>query len=477
MNSPPILIWFRNDLRLIDNPALKKAYEISNELNTKILCVYIFEDYKKFAFKTGSASKWWLKKSLLNFDLELSNLDKNKSDLSSLKLFQGNPKNIFFYLIDKLKIKILIWNKRYETEGYQRDINLKKILEIKNLKVMTFDGSTLVEPSKVVGKKNQRLKIFTAYKNSLIKNHKIPKPLQKPNNLAIFKQINGTINLNHIKKNEKWTGKFNEIWQVGEKYALKKFNHFLKNKINLYNFNRDFIFVDGTSKLSPHLHFGEISPKFIWHKIIKNSFEDNNYGEQAFLSEIIWRDFATNLMLLFPNLNFENMKSSFNNFNWINNLENFQKWKLGETGYPLIDASMKQLWETGWMHNRARMIVASFLTKHLLINWQFGADWFHDTLVDADTAVNYSSWQWVAGCGADAAPFFRIFNPITQGKKFDKSGVFIKKYIKTLSNLDENNIHQPQNSKLKLNYPMPIVDHNFARKRALTNFYKLKKNL
>ena len=233
--------------------------------------------------------------------------------------------------------------------------------------------------------------------------------------------------------------------------------------------------IDGTSKLSPHFNFGEVSPRYVWHKVVDNDYEALSQSKKVFLSEVVWREFAKNLMILFPDLFFKNIKEHFNNFHWEENKTNFQKWKNGETGYPIVDAAMKQLWNCGWMHNRSRMIVASFLTKHLLIPWQWGADWFHDTLLDGDLASNYTSWQWVSGCGADAAPYFRIFNPTTQSIKFDPDGRYIKKYLPVLSKISIDEIHNPQGSNNYINYPDPIVEHKFARERALKRYANLKR--
>ena len=327
-----------------------------------------------------------------------------------------------------------------------------------------------------MGKQQQRLKVFTPYKNSLINNHTIAQPISTPKSLSLFK-IKESITLDDLKlRNESWMKKFEAKWNTGERFALKKLDEFIHQNIDNYHLNRDMMSKDGTSKLSPHLNFGEISPKYIWNKIVKEDFSRISEGKKVFLSEVIWREFAINLMLLYPNLNSKNMKTSFKNFIWINDHENFKKWTFGKTGYPVVDAAMNQLWNIGWMHNRARMIVASFLTKHLLIPWQWGADWFHDTLLDSNLASNYASWQWVAGCGADAAPYFRIFNPETQAIKFDPEGDYIKRYLPIFKKYDKKICHTPNVSDLNLNYPKPIIDHKYARTRALKTLSKSKEN-
>ena len=475
MKNPPVILWFRNDLRLIDNPALYNASKISIEENRKIICLYIFENYANFSSNYGSASKWWLHGSLKNLDDELTTLNEEQIS-SSLNFFQGDPRNIIIDLCKKYKSDNVFWNRRYEPEHVKRDKEIKLQLKKNNIVVKTYFGSVLIEPWNVLGKQRQRLKVFTPYKNSLINNHSIQKPISKPNKLSLLK-IKESLTLNNLQLiNENWMKKFDYVWNVGEKFALEKLDKFINNNVDSYHLNRDMLATDGTSKLSPHINFGEISPRYIWHKIVTEDFLKISEGKKIFLSEIIWREFAINLMLLYPNLSSQNMKPSFENFNWIKDEMNFKKWTSGKTGYPVVDAAMKQLWNIGWMHNRARMIVASFLTKHLLIPWQWGADWFHHTLLDASLASNYASWQWVAGCGADAAPYFRIFNPETQAIKFDPEGKFIKKHLPIFRQLDKKLCHNPNQSDLDLNYPKPIVDHQYARTRALKTLSESRGN-
>ena len=307
----------------------------------------------------------------------------------------------------------------------------------------------------------------------MINNHEIRAPLPKPTDIR-FIRTNDSLDLQDLKlKSNKWMKKFESHWNVGENAALKKIDSFIKLNIDQYNSGRNELGINGTSKLSPHIHFGEISPTMIWQKVCNVNYDDLNIGKKIFLSEIIWREFAINLMYLYPDLNTSNIKKQFDDFDWNEDKSLFNLWTKGKTGYPLIDAAMRELWETGWMHNRARMVVAYFLTKHLLITWQWGADWFHNTLLDADFASNYASWQWVAGCGADAAPYFRIFNPITQSIKFDNKGVYIKKYVPELKNIDITSIHDPDLI-LDVNYEKKIIDHKFARTRALNAYSKLK---
>ena len=475
MTSSPILLWFRNDLRLNDNPALKNACELSLKKNSEVICVYINETTKHFSSNYGSAAKWWLHQSLAELDKDLCEISKNKLS-QSINFFDGNAEKIISSLCKTYKIKNVFFNRRYELENIIIEKNLYEQLKDNDVIIKTSNGSTLIEPWLVKGKQGQALKVFTPYKNSLIRNHEIPKPLDKPKSIRLLK-VKESIKLDdlHLFKSN-WMKKFSCHWKVGEKSGIKKINFFLSENINKYELSRNIMGIEGTSKLSPHFNFGEVSPRYVWHKIVDNDYESLSQSKKVFLSEIVWREFAKNLLILYPSLYFKNIKEYFNNFKWEENKANFDKWKKGKTGYPIVDAAMKELWDYGWMHNRSRMIVASFLTKHLLIPWQWGADWFHDTLLDGDLASNYASWQWVSGCGADAAPYFRIFNPTTQSIKFDPCGNYIKKHLPVLSILSKEEIHNPQSSKNNLNYPEQIVDHKFARERALRRYSTLKRD-
>ena len=478
MDENYTVVWLRNDLRLNDNPALFYADKYSKENNTKIICIYIFESFDSFSVNTGHAAKWWLHNSLEKLNAEMNKIYSNE-DLNvffKLNLYSGNPEKVILNLIKNYAINSIFWNRRYEYEAIIRDKNLKQKLVKNNIEVFSFNGKTLVEPWNIKGKQGQSLKVFTPYKNSLINNHEIKPPLPKPIDVR-FTRTNDSLDLQDLNlKSKKWMKKFENYWNVGEIAALKKIDSFIKFNIDQYNNSRNELSINGTSKLSPHIHFGEISPTIIWHKICIKNYNDLNIGKKIFLSEIIWREFAINLMYLYPDLNTSNIKKQFDDFDWNEDKSIFNLWTKGKTGYPLIDAAMRELWETGWMHNRARMVVASFLTKHLLIPWQWGANWFHNTLLDSDFASNYASWQWVAGCGADAAPYFRIFNPITQSIKFDNKGVYIKKYVPELKNIDIKSIHDPDLI-LDVNYEKKIIDHKFARTRALNAYSKLKAHL
>ena len=471
MNSEITIVWLRNDLRLEDNPALYHANEFAKINNSKISIVYILENFDLISTDLGSANKWWLHNSLKKFEDNFSKHLIKRNDFD-INLFKGDPEKIFSDLIKKFKINGIFWNRRYEAKCIERDTKIKSKLKALDINIQTFNGKVLVEPWNIKGKQNQSLRVFTPYKNSLIGNHLIPEPLPITNIKYHFK-LSSSLRLSDLNLiSHNWMNKFDGLWNVGEKSALNKLENFISNGIDNYDQDRNFPFKHGTSKLSPHLHFGEISPVKIWHRVCNKKFYNEiSNGCKVFLSEIIWREFAVNLMFLYPNLDKNNIKDNFDQFKWDDNKENFKAWTKGNTGYPIVDAAMKELWNTGWMHNRTRMITASFLTKHLLIPWQLGANWFQDTLLDADFASNYASWQWVAGCGADAAPYFRIFNPLTQSLKFDPLGKYIKKYIPELKTFSPKEIHSPPKNAYK---PM-IIDHKFARERALNTYSLLRK--
>ncbi len=468
------ILWFRVDLRLSDNPALKKAID----LNLPVIPVFIYDDEDAQSRSLGAASKWWLHKSLeyLSNELELVG--------SKLLIFRGKAEEVLQKLIDDTKAKNVLWNRRYEPWAVKRDKLIKEKFTAQSINVMSFNGSLLFEPWEIKSKIGKPLKVFTPFKRALLSKG-IPEPVNsKPSKLLPPTEWPVSQSIDQLKliENKSWSNKFHNYWEPGSNKAKKRLEIFKSDALHYYNINRDIPSIEGTSKLSPHLRFGEISPKEVLNSI--NHIEEND-GINVYKSEIIWREFSHNLLWYFPNIHNSPIKNEFEKFEWDSNEANLIAWKKGLTGYPIVDAGMRELWATGWMHNRVRMIVASFLTKHLLLPWQLGEEWFWDTLLDADPASNTSGWQWVSGCGADAAPYFRIFNPIIQGEKFDPDGKYIKRFIPELNKLPKKFIHEPwkadsailKNSDIKLGdtYPNPIVDHKFARERALNKYAELRK--
>ena len=315
--------------------------------------------------------------------------------------------------------------------------------------------------------------VFTPfYKNSCL-NAPLPSaPLGEPK-IINYHQDHHSTNINDLNLLDEyaWHHKFDNIWDISEDAASLIFSHFLDVKINDYKKERDFPSLDKNSKLSPYIRFGLISVNRIWYELQKL---ENNSGVDHFKSEIGWREFSYYLLYHFPSMEQNNLQKKFDNFDWENSDEKFQAWKKGQTGYPIVDAGMRELWNTGFIHNRVRMVVASFLVKNLLIDWRLGEKWFWDCLVDADYASNVAGWQWVAGSGADAAPYFRIFSPILQGQKFDPDGEYIKHYVPELRNIPIKHLNEPWNYESQSNYVVPIIDYKYSRQRALEKYAEIK---
>jgi deoxyribodipyrimidine photo-lyase len=460
-NKPPIIVWFRNDLRTSDHAAL---YNASKD-GSPIIPVFIYDKANMGNWDYGAAQKYWLHYSLLSL----------KNDLPNLVLRQGDT------LINLLQIarascaKAIYALRNYEPWATDIESQLHDIVQSEGIEFKRFSGNLLVEPEKLKNKSGNDFQIYTPFFKSLFVSNLVRKPLPKPHIRACVHGIesDNLANWDLLPKAPNWAFGFNS--KVGESAASSRFAEFI-GRIEDYSNGRDIPAQNSTSFLSPHIRFGEISPAQIWakiHEVCPNP--TGNYYK--FLAELGWREFSYHLLLRLPSMPERPMKSKFEDFPWERDLKNLRAWQLGQTGYPIVDAGMRQLWQTGYMHNRVRMIVASFLVKHLMIPWQDGAKWFWDCLLDGDLANNSASWQWVAGCGMDAAPFFRIFNPILQGQKFDSSGEYVKKWLPELAQLPNEFIHCPFDApseilaragvKLGQSYPNPIVDHNFARQRAL----------
>lgn len=463
------LVWFRQDLRCSDNPALALAcHEHAN-----LIPLYIWDTDIKPA---DGAQQWWLHHSLVSLD------DSLQKHALRLILRQGKPLDILLKLAKTHAVDTVYWNRCYEPNVIERDKIIKTALRAAGIKVKSCNGSLLNEPWTIKNKSGTFYKVFTPFWRHCLQDMDIPKPAKisrYPNRVSA--QSDRLVDWNLIPQRPNWAEGFARYWQPGEKGAQKKLKKFLKHHLTQYQHARDIPAADATSQLSPHLHFGEISPWHIW-RVLEQIMAESTVdvpSAQRFLAEIGWREFSYYLLYHFPALPTTNFKSQFDAFPWQNDQSHLTCWQKGMTGFPIVDAGMRQLWKTGYMHNRVRMIVASFLTKDLLMDWRLGAAWFLDTLVDADLASNSASWQWVAGCGADAAPYFRVFNPVLQGEKFDPKGDYIRQWIPELAHVKPKWIHQPWMATdaelglcLGVDYPKPIVDHAEARKRAL-DYYKL----
>lgn len=464
------IVWFRNDLRLSDNPALHAA---CTQCET-IIPVFI-EDTTPSTHPLGAASRVWLHHSLQQLQQQFKQLGTN------LIIRKGQPLTVLEELIQATQATHLFWNRVYEPSTIERDSKIKKELSTQ-VNVQSFNSHLLYEPWQVLKADKTPFKVFTAYWKQVVQrgiNHPlvpVPEVIKSPEGLP---QSLALDQLNLLPKKPRWDIPLITHWQVGEVAAHQHLIEFLEDSVAQYDTARDRPDVVGTSKLSPHLHFGEISPRQIIQATThyKNAYPERSSAIAKFESEVGWREFGHYLLYHFPQTVSEPLDQRFNHFPWRTKEEyqaDLKRWQTGQTGFPIVDAGMRQLWQTGWMHNRVRMIVASFLTKNLLIPWQEGEAWFRDTLVDADLANNVLGWQWTAGCGADAAPYFRIFNPITQAQKFDPEGTYIKTYVSELSTRSDKLIHAPKVLGEGVNYPLPIVDLAASRARALAAFDAIK---
>jgi len=472
------IVWFRKDLRLNDNPAL---YYAAQENENLILLYILDEDTPS---QIGSAQQWWLHHSLS----ALENTLKKRG--ATLTLKRGNPQKILLDICNKNTISSIYWNRCYEPTSIERDSKIKEALKTQGIEANSYNGYLLHEPFAIKNKQGGYFKVFTPFSKTchqqVIDTQILPVPRFKQQHPLRGDLLNSWKLLPH---DPNWAESFGKTWHPGEIHANKQLKDFISQKLCDYPISRDFPAKSGTSYLSPHLHFGEISPRQILNTIKLAEIHESlpTKACEHFLRELTWREFSYHLLYHFPTLPEENFRKEFDHFSWSNDKKSLNLWQKGQTGYPLIDAGMRELWHTGYMHNRVRMITASFLTKHLLIHWREGAKWFWDTLLDADLANNSMNWQWVAGSGVDAAPYFRIFNPITQSEKFDPEGKYIRQWVPELSSLPSTFIHKPWKAPTKIleeaniildeDYPTPMIDHEFARKRALDHYQKCKNKI
>lgn len=470
------IVWFRRDLRIDDNPALAAAleqYEI-------IIPLYIHDRICEDPWGEGSATRWWLHHSLEALDSKLKVLG------ARLIIRSGSSLTVLSELIAFSGAGAVFWNRLYTPQEILRDSEIKAALKRRGIPVSTFNSALLKEPWEHLKANGEPYRVFTPFWKAYLAAGITVYPEAPPSSLApLPENLTGeALSRLGLLPRIPWDQGMRETWVPGEDSALRQLRQFLSAEASDYAVARDLPAVLGTSRLSPHLHFGEISPRRIVAEI-KLHCEPGDYGVDVFLKEVGWREFAYHLLFHFSHTDRQPLDERFLAFPWPDHdAVAFERWTRGLTGYPIIDAGMRELWHTGWMHNRVRMIVASFLTKNLLIHWSRGAEWFWDTLVDADLAANSLGWQWTAGCGADAAPYFRIFNPLLQGEKFDASGAYVRRWIPELRQLPSEWIHRPferSDSELKAygvvlgkDYPAPVVDLKATRERALVAFSAIK---
>jgi deoxyribodipyrimidine photo-lyase len=453
----PVLVWFRQDLRLSDNPALAAAVE----RGFSVIPVYVWAPEEEGAWPPGAASKWWLSRSLASLGAELEKRG------SRLVVRRGPSAEALNRLVAENGASGVVWNRRYEPAAVARDSAVKSGLREKGLLAESFNGSLLFEPWTIRNQSGNPFRVFTAFWRTCLATRVGPAAPDAPKRLPSPEHWPDPLELADLKlaPSVDWAVGLRENWQPGEPGAKRELGRFLEEGLADYPVNRNRPDLKGTSRLSPHLHFGEIGPGQVWRSVIERT-DGLVPSSQSFLRQIGWREFAHHLLFHNPESPVRPLRPQFSTFPWRMDSDLFKAWKRGGTGYPLVDAGMRELWRTGWMHNRVRMVVASFLVKHLLIGWQEGAAWFWDTLVDADLANNSLGWQWVAGCGADAAPYFRIFNPSVQAAKFDPDGSYVRLWVPELE--------QSPGFYRGNKYPPPIVKHEEARERALSALASIK---
>ena len=474
MSDNPVIHWFRDDLRLADNPALAAAHATGRPL----VLAYILDEDSRESRSLGGASRWWLDKSLRALGERIG------AKGGALVLRRGPAETAIAKLVAETGAHAVYWTRRYGP-ARRIDERIKAALKKDGVEAHSFNGALLAEPFALKTGSGGAFKVFTPFWKALQASIEIPPPSPEPRAFPAAPQIVSDA-LDSWKLHPSmpdWSGGLAQMWTPGERGARKRMRDFMAGPIAGYADGRNIPSQASTSRLSPHLRFGEISPHQVW-RAAQHAAEAGQAPVdqvQKFLSEIAWRDFSYHLLYHDPDMGRLSWRRQFEQVDWrMGSKTELEAWRRGRTGYPIIDAGMRELWATGWMHNRVRMIVASFFAKDLLVHWRKGEEWFWDTLVDADEANNANGWQWTAGTGADAAPYFRVFNPVLQGEKFDPAGDYVRSWVPELAKLAPKWIHRPWEAPVEAlgsagvtlgkTYPLPIIDHDFARKRALETY-------
>lgn len=483
MSKHPHIVWFRQDLRLADNPALRRAAQA----DAPLVALYIHEEVGDDHWLPRAAGRYWLHHALEILDNQLQKLGNR------LILKRGDPLKVLPQLVKELSAETLLWNRRYEPAGAARDRAVEGKLAEMDVQVEKFNGRLLREPWEVKREGDQPVRVFTPFWKKCIRDWEPDQPLPAPKQLPHPPKVTG-LALKDLKllpvDEARWDSKLDRHWKIGEQAGQQRLRDFVSKKgVDEYGGARNALPTNGTSTLSPYLAWGHISPRQIWHAVKEKIGSSTanaalKTSSHPFTRQLFWREFSYSMLVHFPHTPDEPLREEFAHFPWRDDRELFRRWSRGRTGFPIVDAGMNQLWEEGWLHNRSRMIVASFLVKDLMIHWQDGARWFWDTLVDADLADNTMGWQWVAGCGADSAPYFRIFNPLSQAQRFDPEGEYVRRYVPELAKLPKQFIHTPWEAsreeldkagvELDGNYPRPMVDHAKTRQQALDNYAAMR---
>jgi deoxyribodipyrimidine photo-lyase len=472
-----VILWFRRDLRLDDNPALEAALDDC----ACLVPLYVYDPGAEAPWMPGAASRWWLHGSLERLDTTLQCLG------SRLLIRRGDTLEALCEVIASTGATRVHWNRLYDPATRTRDTDIKQRLRERGIQVASHPGSVLAEPWEITTGKGEPYRVFTPfwrrYTDRLSTIAAIPAPTALPGRPPDGDGL-GVADLGLLPRIA-WDGGLADTWTPGEEAAMARARAFVRDGVATYAEARDVPSRPGTSALSPHLHFGEISPRRLL-TLLGHHASDAEGPAETFVRELGWREFAHHLIYHFPHTTDEPLDPRFAALPWREDQATalLEAWQRGQTGIPLVDAGMRQLWHTGWMHNRVRMVVASFLTKNLRRPWQQGARWFWDTLVDADLAANSLGWQWSAGCGADAAPYFRIFNPVLQGERFDPAGTYVRHWCPELAALPNTAIHRPWTApealltragiRLGRDYPRPIVDLSQSRQEALAAYEVVK---
>ncbi len=477
----PAVMWFRQDLRLADNPALAAAAQGGRP----ILPVYILDDEAAGRRRPGGAGRWWLHHSLQALTAAL------RRHGLPLILRRGRAGTVLAELVRETAAEAVVWNRCYEPFAIERDTAIKRQLKAQGVAADSFNAALWREPWTIATRQGEPFKVFTPFWRALQEGGPPAEPHPLPRRLPALDGLPPSDRLEDwrlLPTRPDWAGGLRDSWIPGEAAAQRRLAQFLDQGLGGYRSHRDRPDLAGTSRLSPHLHWGELGPRQIWHAVrvkaesLGGSVADGSPA--AFLRQLGWREFIHHLLYHWPRIAEEPWRPAFAAFPWRDDPAALAAWQSGRTGSPIVVAGMRELWHTGWMHNRVRMIAASFLVKDLLVPWQQGERWFWDTLVDADLAQNAANWQWVAGCGADAAPVFRIFNPVHQGERFDPSGDYVRRWVPELAGLPGELVHKPWTAPesvlaaagvtLGRNFPRPIVDHAAARARALASFRRVQ---